>query len=76
MVCRSCGRELSNDPAEPNAGMWTKYEPRWPYCADSRDCERDVLGEWFDVTDHDLPWVYAAHAEHAVNAANTDQSVR
>lgn len=46
LLCRSCGRQITNDLNAPNAAMWTLYEPRWPYCADSPECARDVLDEW------------------------------
>jgi len=39
ILCRLCGRSLSNDPTAPNVAEWT-LDTRDPYCAD--DCIRTV----------------------------------
>ncbi len=49
LLCASCGRQLSNDPAAPNAALWTLFEPRMPHCADQSECGRDVTTAWLRI---------------------------
>lgn len=54
MECTACGRKLTNDPDKDNAAWWTyafdERQVRYPYCADSKECERDAetvaQGRW------------------------------
>ena len=44
--CVACGRRITNAPEHGNFAHWTyafdARQDRYPYCADSKECERDA----------------------------------